>query len=866
VRSRWPVWLGGGAAALLMVAVAIAGNQAYSDGRLRWAWLAAALLAASLTVLVDRKLADQTVHGILRRALTDVKGRPLLLSQVTPRQLGVHRSRFGPHGQFSYIQRDVDQALDAALDDPTRRLVVVQGPRLAGTTSTLAQAAQSRLAGCHVLAFIDDPRLTVTQMLAQAHRWASNGPGAVLWLDDLTPDHLAQLDHALHEGAPDRLWIMATLHDKHRTGYRTPEHLEALLEDKAVCITVGAISPAERDTLRAEDLYADLRPALDAGDDLLMGRLMVSLDQIHQALTPGRGEESNDRIALLRAVTDWRRAAMPTPLTRPVLAHLHAAYRQEIASSGRRPPASAIRFKRALAWATAASSRTRPQLVDLQPIDHADQYVPHPLLTVAADDTGYPGAWTIAAALWKHANHTLTGDQRRDLGYTALDHGAHPHARQLLDHADAEASPQALHDIAEWLRRTGQPDAARRWYARVIRTGDPKWEPHVMADLGALEREQGRLAEAAHWWERAAAISSNDQMPRAVYNLGVLEHEQGRLAEAAHWWEQAAATGHDDRAPAAMVNLGTLERGQGHPDEAATWYRQVIATGHHDYTPQAMLYLGFLEQGQAHPDEAATWYRQVIATGHHDHAPVAMYNLGVLEHEQDRLAEAAHWWEQAAATSHRDSAPTAMYNLGLLEYEQGRVAEAARWWEQAAATGHDDRALAAMVELGSLERGRGRPEEAATWYRQVIGTGHHDHVPRAMIGLGLVEQSQGRSKEAARWWEQAAATGHHDHAAVAMLNLGLLAKVSGNLGEARRWWKRVIDMGHSESRADAQQQLHELDRIEEDTRRAEQFGRYGWQARADPELMRPPHAAGEPAMGDGPETVDDPHGEAGSPQ
>ena len=46
-----------------------------------------------------------------------------------------------------------------------------------------------------------------------------------------------------------------------------------------------------------------------------MGRLMVALDPIQDALTRGRAEESADRVALLRAVTDWYRVAMPGLLT-----------------------------------------------------------------------------------------------------------------------------------------------------------------------------------------------------------------------------------------------------------------------------------------------------------------------------------------------------------------------------------------------------------------------------------------------------------------------------------------------------------------------------------------------------------------------
>ena len=180
----------------------------------------------------------QPANGGRRPATPDSAARPgrrerppLLVGQVTPRQLGVHPSRCCAHGDSPYIERDVDKTLADALRDGSRRLVVVQGPRLAGTTSTLAQAAQTYLAGHHVLVFVGDPRFTVAQMVAQGRRWA-DGAGAVLWLDDLTPAQLGQLDRALLDDLPAGLWILATVHDKHLEGFRAPEHVALLLEER----------------------------------------------------------------------------------------------------------------------------------------------------------------------------------------------------------------------------------------------------------------------------------------------------------------------------------------------------------------------------------------------------------------------------------------------------------------------------------------------------------------------------------------------------------------------------------------------------------------------------------------------------------
>ena len=716
--------------------------------------------------------------------------------------------------------------------------MVVQGPRLAGATSTLAQAAQTHLAGHRVLAFGDDPRLAVGQMVADGRRWAADGPGAVLWLDDLTPAQLGQLDSGLLDDLPSAMWILATVHDKHLKGFRVPEHVRAQLEEEAAIVELGSISGRERDALRDEAAYTALQPVLDTGGDLLMGRLMVALDQIQNVLTPGRSEESTDQIALLRAVTDWYRVAMPTLLTRPVLKDLYSAYRRRIAGQDHGRPLSTTRFGRVLTWATTKASRERPQLVDLEEIGRSIRYDPYPLLAVVADEAGQPGSWPVADALWEYADRVLKGNQRRDIGYTALDRGAYPQARRLLGHNDAKVEPAALHLVAKRLEQTGEVDAARRWCEKVVAGTDPTWIPHVMVDLGLLEKGQGNLDQARHWWERAIATGHADEAPRAMVNLGVLEQRQSNLDQARHWWERAIATGHADQAPRAMVNLGTLESEQGNTDQARRWYTDVIETSHPDQAPLAMANLGTLEFEQGNVDQARHWLGRAIASGHADAGPQAMADLGFLESEQGNLDQARRWLERVIATDHADEAPLAMYNFGVLERRQGNLDQARHWWERAVATGHADAGPRAMVNLGGVEAEQGNLDGARCWGEQTIATGHPDAGPQAMLNLGGLEASQGNLGQARGWWEQAVATGHPVWASEAMLDLGSLEASQGNLRQARRWWEQAVATGHRDIAAKADRELQDLKRHDEERRRAEHFGRYGWQAYADPKLMK----------------------------
>ena len=260
----------------------------------------------------------------------------------------------------------------------------------------------SPLAGHHVLVFVDDPRFTVAQMVARAAvgrlKARARCCGSTISLPVSSGSWTGRC-----RDLPAGLWILATVHDKHLEGFRAPEHV-GLLEERAVRIAVGTISDQERDAVRGEDVYTDLQPVLDSDSELLMGRLMVALDQIQDALTLGRAEESADRVALLRAVTDWYRVAMPTLLTRPALKDLYA----RLLGRGRRTrPRSTLSghpLRTRLTLATAKASRERPQLVDLEEAGRGVRYAPHPLLAVVADDTGQPGAWPVGDPLWAYAD------------------------------------------------------------------------------------------------------------------------------------------------------------------------------------------------------------------------------------------------------------------------------------------------------------------------------------------------------------------------------------------------------------------------------------------------------------------------------
>ena len=863
------ITLGSAIASLLAMAGAIAASQVRTNGVWSWPWGAAAAVLALVAVYFNgRQRAWGQRHANLRQDLLDASGKPLPLAQLTPAQLGVYPSRFGRYRNAPYVARDADPALLAAMRAGHPQLVVVYGPHLAGATSTLVHAAQIALPGHRLVA----PRgvgVTVARMVELGRSWADRWPGMVIWLDDLSPSQFRELGEMLRDGLPDGLWILATARSRLFKGFSGPKYVKDLLHNRATVVQLGVVSQPEREALRAEKAYAILRPALANGQEFLLGKMIVAPDLIKQALSLGKTEDSVDRVALVRAVTDWDRVTMPTALDAAILKELFGAYRREIGGYEDDLPVSETSFAAALAWATTTAADGRPQLVDLTEVGHQVGYVPHPLLRVLAEDAGQP----VADALWGYAGRVLTADDRRQVGYAALDMGDYRHACQLLQHRDTDVAPAALNQLAGWLAETGQADQARSWYLRCVATRHADQAPRAMVQLGDLERAQGHSVQAQDWFYAAIATGHADEAPRAIVRLAKLERAQGHRNQARRLYRRAMATGHPDQAPRALGCLADQEASRGNLDRACRLFRRVIATGHADEAPRAMVRLGRLEHARGNLAWARRLFRQAIASGHADHAPWAMVELGLLEQARCQPDSARRLLCTAIDTGHADQAPRAMGCLADLEASLGNLARARLMLRLAMATGHADQAPRATLWLGELEQVQGRLDLARDLFDRVVATGHPGYGPRARCNLGVLEAERGNLGRARDLFRQAIATGHPDEAPRAMGNLGVLEYNARHVDRARRLFGQVIAIRHAERSAEAMLRLAVLEchtghpdrarywlrqakasgsaeaaacagralralrRLEDWVSDAEIFGRFGWMAFADRDMM-----------------------------
>jgi TPR repeat protein len=124
-------------------------------------------------------------------------------------------------------------------------------------------------------------------------------------------------------------------------------------------------------------------------------------------------------------------------------------------------------------------------------------------------------------------------------------------------------------------------------------------------------------------------------------------------------------------------------------------------------------------------------------------------------------------------------------------------------------------------------------------FGKAMATGHPEATARAKAGMGVLESQEGNPPEARQWYREAIGSGDSGAAANAMINLGRLEAYQGNLAEARRWWQQAAGTGQAPWVQEAEQLLRRMNQREDEQRRADHFGQYGWQAYADKDLMAP---------------------------
>ncbi len=315
-----------------LVAVVVAAESAHQQRRLYVVPLALALTktpeltSALATVTGARVVIEAQLAPAYRRVLYNTSlradGTPMQLGEAA--DLGVFGVKpielAGEPSYLNYVPRDGDNALAAALRAAAaaRQMLLVVGDSGSGKSRSAAEAARDACGTYRLLRPIEHQLAQLADLpLADLGR-------ALVWLDDVEKYAHPALRELLQRLLAAGVVIVGTIRRKELqaltgTGEIRNPSGEALTDERLVRHVAWKRewSQPERDRT-AEHVTSPLaRQAVAAG--LPLGVWAVAGPQLVNRLTGARSDEDYPgRFALVRAVLDWYRTGMTTPLARPV--------------------------------------------------------------------------------------------------------------------------------------------------------------------------------------------------------------------------------------------------------------------------------------------------------------------------------------------------------------------------------------------------------------------------------------------------------------------------------------------------------------------------------------------------------------------
>jgi tetratricopeptide (TPR) repeat protein len=603
---RWPstvgVWLR--RERLLASVLAAATAIVALSGPIGVRWLlfvglsvAAVAALARVVIAVGQSNAerDREAAELGHRVRVPFKG----VNDVDPREVGVDPAaqEILPGGDTpEYVPRVADEeirrAIDRAIEDEDRWIVVVCGPAKVGKSRTLFEALRA-CAHHHDLCLVapaDGEGLR--SLLTPPPKPRMSGMRPILWLDDLEP-FVAQgitLDtlRLWHEatGMP----VLATYGGKgserigESAGMRELTELTRTLLQHAREIDLGMTS-----RLEVEKLTSPIAPEVRSAIGLHgLAAYLVAAPELRRKLTTrrhGPGEpQSPEGAAIVYAAADWALCGRTDPMPKRALQQLWPAYVATADPS----------FEDALRWAL------RPVAGDIALLRQTRGYLAYDYIVGFVRDR--PDAVDPLDEAWECATDTEDPGQAFAVGVSAWAYDRSDYAIRAFSKARDEANPDiagiASFNLGLAYRRLRNTGAAREAYEWAIRSGHPDAAPTAAAALGVLLQQQGDLRNAEQAFQQAIDSGHPDARPRAAVSLGVLLELEGQTDRAREAYQCAIDSGHSAAASAALLQIAALLERDGDLEEARAGYREALATGHNETVRAAREALRHLDRDQ----------------------------------------------------------------------------------------------------------------------------------------------------------------------------------------------------------------------------------------------------------------------------
>jgi len=764
-----------------------------------------------------------------RRIRLSVKTR---FSMVSPYALQLNSSLhdFDTEKPNPYVARssqDVNGRL-ASLDKQAvlamrehKPILIVEGERLAGTTRFLFNNAIDCCSDSEVFMIEEWRRHKLTEMVEFCEQFIKKSGDYVLWVERITPAQLKEINRSFIDDLPSNMRVFATLATEDYKDRKLFAETTNTIHNYAARIRIGAVSDLERKTILKNTRYTELAPMINnEHDDLLMGELMGSLELIKRVIVRDNNHlsrMSRHNMALLSAVSDWGRLAMPDQLSRKLLKSMYEEYWHEDEEPKAPMPDM---FAEVLRWATGKQLGLYRPLVYKQ-INGG--YSPHPLLSKILEESFH---YSVSNVLWKYIETNASVKEKLDKGLAAYQAGQIYWADRLLyafPYHTISGIVSTL--IAMQLETQGHLENAARWFKKIVDAETDDESRYYLAahHLGHIRLQQHRYDESKNWYEQAVLSQDPYIVLASLLNLGKLY--QHRLHDghktAKHYYKKAIKNGRQ-----ILANL---------PEKSAapTYYAYVSRQDMDDSTepqrtlrPIAKAYLGLAEL-DPNPKKRYEWHRKAAETD--DPTAGVLSMISAFMHDNDE-----RWLERACRVSEVGSLPQ-IYSYARYMYasylssvsDEESNEKIISLYELAAESENIEIATASLFSLagrttdthmkegyylravkayGKIDHAHVRDYDEATKDVSItLASYPFAYVAKSMCNLGYVYANLQRLDLARYWLTRATKMQDREAIAKAFLRLGDIASglnginnPSADYISAREYYSCAIDMGYAE--------------------------------------------------------------------
>jgi tetratricopeptide (TPR) repeat protein/methylmalonyl-CoA mutase cobalamin-binding subunit len=577
---------------LLASVLAVAAAAAALSGPLGIKWLLIAALVVAAIGGVARIVIVAQQGRLERDAETAELSRRLrvpvrTIGEIDPHDLGVEPAaqQVLKGGESpEYVPRGVDdtlrEAIDRAVDNAGRWIVVVSGPSKAGKTRTLVEALLHCKHSDQVALVAPHSAESLRSLIALPLPKPGGGLKPVLWLDDLEPFVAAGVTletlRQWHEqtGMP----VLATYGGKgsermgDSPGMRELAELTRMLLQHAREVFLTTTSRLELEQLPGS-IRPDLRAAIERHG---LGAYLVAAPMLERKLVTRRhgpgDRESVEGAALVHAAVDWSLCGRTDGIPIEGLRRLWAAYLPSELD------ASDELFQASLAWAS------KPVAGNVALIHGHQMILPFDYVVAMVRDNPVGADPTDEA--WDLALEKCGSAEAFAVGVSAWSYDRSDKAIKAFGLARANPNEAlaglASFDLALAYRRAGDLIKTREAYEWAIDSRHPEAAPNAAAALGVLLQQSGDLAGARAAYQLAIDSGHSDAAPRASVSLGILCELAGDRDGARLAYQFAVDSGHVGAASMALFQLGALREQDGDLQAARGFYERAFELGQED--------------------------------------------------------------------------------------------------------------------------------------------------------------------------------------------------------------------------------------------------------------------------------------------